>query len=235
VIVEIGKAFTFVTSEDDWIKKIAIGAVLVFINFIPIIPMMLLFGYQIRVAQNVIRGDEHPLPEWEDWGQLFIDGAIVWVAGFLYALPAILVTLCASLVIVFGAGGFDGNDESTAAIGGGIILACLAIFFILALLVIMPALFIQYARTGEFGPLFSISQVLGIARDNIGDIILTMVAFIVASLLLAVVSILLSVTICGGIIAWSAGSAWLYISLGHMFGQIGAKHEAKLNDAAYSV
>ena len=131
--MEIGKAFTFVTSEEDWIKKIAIGGVLILINFIPIIPMMLMFGYQIKVAQNVIRGDEHPLPEWEEWGQLFMDGAIVWVAIFLYALPAILMTICASLVIVFGAGS-NGNEGSTAALGGGVILGCLAILFILALI-----------------------------------------------------------------------------------------------------
>ncbi len=233
--MEIGKAFTFVTSEDDWIKKIAIGGVLTLVNFIPIIPMMLMFGYQIRVAQNVIRGDDHPLPEWKDWGQLFIDGAIVWVAIFLYALPAILLTVCASLFIVVGAGGSNGNEGSTAALGGGFIVGCLAILFILALLLIVPAVFIQYARTGEFGPLFSVREVLGIARDNIGDIILVMVAFIVASLLLAVVSTLLMVTICGGFIAMFAGTAWIYVALGHMFGQIGARYESKLNDAAYSM
>jgi hypothetical protein len=234
--MEIGHAFTFVTSEEDWIKKIAIGGVLILINFIPIIPMMLMFGYQIRVAQNVIRGDEHPLPEWEEWGQLFIDGAVVWVAVFLYALPAILMTLCASLVIVFGAGS-NGNEGSTAAIGGGVILGCLAILFILALLLIIPAVFVQYARTGEFGPLFRVGEVIGIARDNIGDIILAMVAAVVASILLGIVSTLLMVTICGGFIAMFAGSAWIYVALGHMYGQIqiGARYESKLNDAAFAV
>ncbi len=232
--MEIGKAFTFVTSEEDWIKKIAIGGVLILINFIPIIPMMLMFGYQIKVAKNVIRGDEHPLPDWEEWGQLFIDGAVVWVAVFLYALPAILMTLCASLVIVFGAGS-NGNEGNTVALGGGVILACLAILFILALLLIMPAVFVQYARTGEFGPLFRVGEVIGIARDNVGDIILAMVATIIAFILLGIVSTLLMVTICGGFIALFVGQAWIYVSLGHMYGQIGARYETKLNEAAYSV
>ncbi len=230
--MEIGKAFTFVTSEEDWIKKIAI--VLILINFIPIIPMMLMFGYQIKVAKNVIRGDEHPLPDWEEWGQLFIDGAVVWVAVFLYALPAILMTLCASLVIVFGAGS-NGNEGNTVALGGGVILACLAILFILALLLIMPAVFVQYARTGEFGPLFRVGEVIGIARDNVGDIILAMVATIIAFILLGIVSTLLMVTICGGFIALFVGQAWIYVALGHMYGQIGARYETKLNEAAYSV
>jgi hypothetical protein len=233
-MMEIGKAFTFVTSEEDWIKKIAIGGVLILINFIPIIPMMLMFGYQIKVAKNVIRGDEHPLPEWEEWGQLFIDGAVVWVAVFLYALPAILMTLCASLVIVFGAGS-NGNEGNTVALGGGVILACLAILFILALLLIMPAVFVQYARTGEFGPLFRVGEVIGIARDNVGDIILAMVATIIAFILLGIVSTLLMVTICGGFIALFVGQAWIYVALGHMYGQIGARYESKLNDAAYAV
>lgn len=233
--MEIGKAFTFVTSEEDWIKKIAIGGVLILINFIPIIPMMLMFGYQIKVAQNVIRGDEHPLPEWEEWGQLFMDGAVVWVAVFLYALPAILMTLCASLVIFVGGSGLSFDDGFSAALGGGLILLCLAIVFLLALLLIIPAVFVQYARTGEFGPLFRVGEVIGIARDNVGDIILAMVATIIAFILLGIVSTLLMVTICGGFIALFVGQAWIYVALGHMYGQIGARYESKLNDAAYAV
>jgi hypothetical protein len=164
-----------------------------------------------------------------------MDGAVVWVAVFLYALPAILMTLCASLVIFVGGSGLSLDDGFSAALGGGLILLCLAILFLLALLLIMPAVFVQYARTGEFGPLFRVGEVIGIARDNIGDIILTMVAAIVASILLGVVTTLLVVTVCGPIIAFAAGSAWIYVALGHMYGQIGAKHESKLNDAAYAV
>ena len=70
--MEIGKAFTFVTEDEGWIKKLAIGAVFVLVPFL----ILLVIGYQILIIRNVIDGKDRPLPEWEDFGQLFKDGLI---------------------------------------------------------------------------------------------------------------------------------------------------------------
>ena len=74
--------------------------------------------------------------------------------------------------------------------------------------------------------------VLGIARDNIGDIILVSVAAIVAALLLGLISAVLSITICGGFIATLVGTVWINVAMGHMYGQIAANIEGKADYAA---
>ncbi|MGB3715465.1 MAG: DUF4013 domain-containing protein [Candidatus Promineifilaceae bacterium] len=240
--MEIGKAFTFITSEDNWIKKIGIGAVVaLFSGLIPIIPTMLIMGYGIQVGKNVLRGDEHPLPEWEEWGQLFMDGAVVWIVTFIYALPLMILGLCMTFlwlpVITEAAdsGEFVFGGISGVATGGIAVLCCLLFLYFLVFIALVPAIYVQYIRTGEFGPLFRVGEVFGIARDNIGDIILAVVAIIVAGLLVGLVSVILSITICGGIIAGLVGGAWISVAIGHMFGQIAAKIDSKSDDAAYAM
>jgi hypothetical protein len=237
--MEIGEAFTFVPSEDNWIKKIGIGAVIVlFTGIIPIIPTIFLVGYGIQVGKNVVRGEEHPLPDWEEWGQLFMDGAVVSVAIFVYALPIVLLGLCMLLLSLpaltesWDSGDVGFNAISGAATAGIVAMCCIFFLYALVLIAVVPAIYAQYIRTGEFGPLFRVGEVLGIARDNIGDIILVSVAAIVAALLLGLISSVLSITICGGFIATLVGTVWINVAMGHMYGQIAAKIDAKSAYAA---
>jgi hypothetical protein len=237
--MEIGKAFTFVPSEDDWIKKLGIGAVIVlFTGIIPIIPMIFLVGYGIRVGKNVVRGEEHPLPDWDEWGELFMDGAVVSVATFVYALPIVVLGLCMLLLSLpalaesWDSGEIGFSAISGAATAGIFAMCCIFFLYALVLIAVVPALYAQYIRTEEFGPLFRVGEVLGIARDNIGDIILVSVAAIVAALLLGLISSILSITICGGFIATLVGTVWINVAMGHMYGQIAAKIESKAVYAA---
>ena len=45
-------------------------------------------GYFVRLVRNVARGDERPLPEWDDLGGIFSDGlraVAVYLAYFVAA------------------------------------------------------------------------------------------------------------------------------------------------------
>jgi hypothetical protein len=121
---------------------------------------------------------------------------------------------------------------SSAATAGIFAMCCIFFLYALVLIAVVPALYAQYIRTEEFGPLFRVGEVLGIARDNIGDIILVSVAAIVAALLLGLISSILSITICGGFIATLVGTVWINVAMGHMYGQIAAKIESKAVYAA---
>lgn len=226
--MEIGKAFTFVNEDEDWIKKVAIGAVFVLVPFL----ILLVIGYQILIIRNVIDGKDRPLPEWQDFGQLFIDGLILAVTIFVYALPVILIWLCAVLVSV-GTSDSSGN-LSGAGIAGLGVLGCLALLLGIALAFITPALYIQYARTGEFGPLFRFGEVMAIARENLADILIVIVVAIVANFAVSLVSSILFFTICGPIIISLAGTAWVMFATGHLYGQIGRKMSNKALQSDYS-
>jgi hypothetical protein len=93
----------------------------------------------------------------------------------------------------------------------------------MGLTIVIPALYIQYIRTDEFGALFRVGEVFGIVRNNVADILLTMVASIGANIVLQLAASLLSWTVCVPIVLLLAGPIWISISIGHLYGQIAAK------------
>ena len=65
--MDIGKAFSYVFEDEQWISKVLIGGLLI---WIPIVNFAV-FGYMIKVAQNVAQGNPRPLPEWGEFGDHF--------------------------------------------------------------------------------------------------------------------------------------------------------------------
>lgn len=229
--MEIGKAFTFVNEDEAWIKKLAIGAVFVLFGVF-LIPIMVVVGYQIRIIRNVIDGKDRPLPEWDEFGQLLVDGAVMFVAGFVYSLPIILISVCSAVV---NASLFDGSaDTEGIGIVATIALSCLSILYGLALAVIIPALYILYARTGELGSLFRFAEVIATARENLVDFIVVVLINLVANMVVGFAAILVAITLCGPFIVLLAGTAWVMFATAHLYGQIARKTSGKILTPDYS-
>ena len=229
--MDIGKAYTFIPEEDDWIKKIIIGGVLALFSFL-FIPIFFLFGYQIAVVRKVMKGDVHPLPEWEDWGKMFMDGLVIWVAQIVYALPVILLSLCSLIILVPAStdpSGDIGASFSGAAIFGLVVLSCLVLLFSIALAFIVPALYVQYAKMGEFGSLFQVGEIINIAREHFVDILIVFVAAIAAGIVLGLVT---WIPICGWFILAPLGSVWIMVATAFLYGQIAAKTGSKDSEVA---
>ena len=81
--MDVGKAFSYVFQDDRWIGKIVVGAVLAFFTFL-LIPIPLLIGWAVGVTRNVMDGLEDPMPAWEDWETLFVDGLRVFGIWIIY-------------------------------------------------------------------------------------------------------------------------------------------------------
>jgi hypothetical protein len=232
--VDVGEAYLFVKDDEGWIGKIAVGAVILFFSFL-FIPIFFLVGYQIAVARNVLEGEEHPLPAWDNWGQLFMDGIVVSVAQLIYALPIVLLGLCSWLVFLVPALG-AGSDLEEALAGGALIgffaIMCIIILLGIALAFVVPALYVQYVRSGNFGSMFRFAEVIEIARQNLADILITVVASIGGGLVLSVLISIALITICGGLILSYAGPVWLMVATAHLYGQIAANVEGKGKEKA---
>jgi uncharacterized protein involved in cysteine biosynthesis len=90
---------------------------------------------------------------------------------------------------------------------------------------------IQYVQTNELGAMFRFGEVVSIARDNIGDIVIVALATFGASFVLSAVLGVLNIIPCLGqivsvIISIAAGPYLMAIS-GHLYGQIAAKGSSK--------
>ncbi|PKO21777.1 MAG: hypothetical protein CVU38_12955, partial [Chloroflexi bacterium HGW-Chloroflexi-1] len=76
--MDIGKSFTYMFEDPDWLRKLGIGTLvgLIGIVFSPIligfIPLLMLMGYTLDVVRNTMDGRQYPLPEWEDWGGFLV-------------------------------------------------------------------------------------------------------------------------------------------------------------------
>jgi hypothetical protein len=228
-----------VTEDERWLGKIGIGMAISLASFL-IIPIPLLVGYLVGITRNVKKGVERPLPEWDDFGQLFKDGLAVIVGQLVYTLPFWII-VCIAIVASLGLGGLaEGNANEDMLAAGfmatwGLVI-CLSLVFAVALFFLSPALVIQYVRTNELGSMFRISEVVAIARENVGDIVIAALASFVASLVVSVVLGLFSaipfIGWCGGPIIGIAVGPYLTAVTGHLYGQIAAKGSGK--EAAFS-
>lgn len=226
--MDVAKAFTFVTEDERWIGKIGIGAAISLVSFL-IIPIPLLVGYLVGITRNVKKGMERPLPEWDDFGQLFQDGLSVMVGQIVYTLP-FWVIMCLALFTT-GALGSLAEMSEDAAIAGIVatwgLVGCLFIVFLLALLFLSPAIVIQYVRTNEMGAMFRFGEVVAIARENAGDIVIAALASFAASLVLSAVLGVVNIIPCLGqiisVVVGIAAGPYLTAVTGHLYGQIAAK------------
>ena len=91
--------------EREWFMKMIIGSV---ISIVPIVNFLSL-GYFIRCIQNSWRGYQS-MPDWDNWGELFRNGCMVFVIllaylvlpislGFLMLALPVVGTVFASLII----------------------------------------------------------------------------------------------------------------------------------------
>jgi hypothetical protein len=76
----------------DWSSRFIIGTGLTLAAYvIPLVPIIFVYGYVLRVMRQATEGEELTLPAWTDWGQLFVDGLRVALVGLVYLLPGVLV------------------------------------------------------------------------------------------------------------------------------------------------
>lgn len=144
-----GELLGWVMKDPDWVTKVLVGAACA-LGAVVLVPMFALTGYKLRIArQQLDRPGATPLPGWEDFGELIVDGLKLTLS--LLLLMMVIVTLF--LVVIGAAIGID------VAISGqpGPITVMVGMFGYLAFIfgvsmgmyVVMPAIEIEYLETGS--------------------------------------------------------------------------------------
>jgi hypothetical protein len=169
--LDIGKAFTFATEDPKWITKILIGGGLILAGVITLIGWIftgpVVLGYLVQLTRNVIAGNPQPLPEWDNWGERWVDGFKSWVVSIVYALPIIVVYAVFQLpALVLNA--TSQNGATAAGTGLSLIGSCLNFFLGIAVAMIMPIAIARYASTSDIGSGLQFGAVFATLRQNIG-------------------------------------------------------------------
>jgi len=88
--------FSYPFKDPAWKKKLLLGFIAALVPFMNIC----LMGYAGRMIKPVADEGRDPfLPEWDDWGGLFIDGLRMLAVTFLGILPSLLFVLPAFVII----------------------------------------------------------------------------------------------------------------------------------------
>jgi hypothetical protein len=231
--MNIGKALSYPFEDKQWLSKIGLG---VLISIVPILNFAWL-GYIIELMRRVIKADPLPMPDWSDLGKKFMDGLMLFLASLVYALPAILligVPLAVMVVPAILAGNSSTQDLANilATAGSFVILClmCILVLYALALSVVFPAIYIEYAHKGTFAACFQFKEIFAQIRKNAGTFFTAWGVYlgvsIAASLAAGIIGGLLGWIPClGQLVALVVGfAAGIYTLLvyGHLFGQYGA-------------
>lgn len=214
--MDIGKAFTYVFDDPNWIQKIVIGGIVL---FIPIVNFAAI-GYMLNALRNVAEGQVTPLPEWGDFGNHFMRGLYAFIGMLIYFLPLIIVVCCIGIVTaVLGSStsqtGTDGSSNNLAGVAGIIILCleCIAGLYAFVAGVTLYAPLTRFAMSAnQLSVFWDFRNNLELIQKNAGAYILALIIGFVASFVAGFGTIL-----C--IIGVLFTSFWAQLVYAHLFGQ----------------
>ncbi len=208
--IDFGRAFKAPFDDPDWVKKTLLGLVW----GILLVTSPALVGAMVEYIRSVAHGNER-LPEWDAFGDKWVRGFMVLLAGILYFLPVWVLALAFFVPVVLASGSNNSDALAAAASGGLCLFGLLAIIYALAVGAVFYSAVVDYAITGEFGAFFRVGDNIARIRANPGYWTAWLIA-ILASFAASVVAG--AIPVLGGLISF--GLTYLaYMVGGNAFGQ----------------
>ncbi|MCL5264413.1 MAG: DUF4013 domain-containing protein [Chloroflexi bacterium] len=205
---DIGKAFTYMFEDENWITKILLGGVFVLLSFI-LVGIPFIIGFMIVTIQNVLAGRPKPLAEWDNLGDKFVKGLLLGIALIIWYIPSFVISMIGSFLPAI-AGPKDGGPLVLL----GLLFSCVAFIYNIALAFILPAIFLQYAVNPNIGSAFQFNEIFSMVTRNVGN-------FVIVFLLSLVASIIASfgfIALCVGVLFTLF---WAELVQAYLYGQLG--------------
>ena len=156
----VGRAFSFMFEDKNWVVKIILGAVFNLLTLVLIgIPFVL--GYLLEVAKNSSEGKELPLPEWDKLGDKFVRGLIYLIILIIYSIPGMILSFIPCVKF------------------------CLGPLYVLALAFVLPYITVKYAQTGSFEDVFRFNEIINFVKANLNNLVIVVllsIAFVIIAL-----------------------------------------------------
>lgn len=168
--MDIGLAFSYITRDREWIKKVLIGGA---ISLIPIIGSFVVYGYIVRIIRNVVDGVPNPLPEWDDFAAYLTNGFLAAVGVFIWGAPLFILAFC---LAVFGS-----INDATSILS--LLGWCLVYPLLFLYMVVVPPIVVgRFAMDGNFNSMLDFNGIIAQIRSvGVGPYAMLLVLAIVAS------------------------------------------------------
>lgn len=217
--MDIGKAFTYVFEDPNWIMKILIGGIVL---LIPIVNFAV-YGYMLSTLKNVADGQPNPLPEWSDFGAHFMKGLYAFVGILVYFLPAIVV-YCCIFALTFGLSAAAGSSSGSGSDAGSSIAGVLGLVTLcLQCIVGIYALFAGltlYAPLTRFAMSANQLSIFWDFRGNLAFIQKNLTNYIIALLIAFVASFVAEFGIILCVVGVLFTIFWAQMVAANVFGQL---------------
>lgn len=142
-----------------WVK-VLVGGLL---SFVPVVNIFA-FGYLLRVNKGIRKEGRIALPDWNDWGGLFIDGlkfAVVWLGYWL--LPLLLAYGMAALIDM---------------VNLGLVAYMLVSFTFLLAPILFSAALYRYNMRSDFRDLLNVALIIRMGYGVFPRLIIPALAFL---------------------------------------------------------
>jgi len=217
---DLNHLLTFPLKETESRKQFLIGMLIYLAAFIiPIIPMLFATGYMMRIMRQVLKGERPRMIAWDEWGEMFTDGARLFGVRLVFMLPIFLL-LCPligfNVALPFIMEHASQNADWIAIIFpllfGGFFLILMPLSLVIS--VILPAAEVHVTDKGEFAAAFHVREWWAIFCANWGGFLLALaIAYGISFVLTIVVqfAMLTLVLIC--VLPFILPGIWMYMSL----------------------
>lgn len=206
--MDIGRAFSYPFEDAEWARKVVIGAVL---SLIPIVNFATV-GYALHQMKAIAEGRWVPLPEWDNFGDKFVDGLILSIGVLIWTIPSWVIGGASLVPLVLSA--ISGREPGLAA-GAGILALMVAGLWLLVVGVAYPAMAMNFAVKRTFGACFEIAAIVDFITRDAGSYALGIVAYLGAAILVGILS---SVPLVGFLVA-AAGGFYILLVVAGAYGQ----------------
>ena len=215
--MDIARAFTFAFEDDEWVSKLVLVVIWTFIAAIPVVGLVgfaALAGYTVELLRNMRRGQENPLPQWDNLGDKISHGFNVLIATLVYNIPNVLLA-CGFLFLAPSFGPADGQAASTASSAALAITCCLTVVVLGYNVIIWPLIALgtmRYVESRQITAYFQVSDLWATINRHMGQTAQWMIISFFATLVLGI----LNAIPC---IGWLASLALTVPVQGHLLGQ----------------
>jgi hypothetical protein len=238
----LSEIFMFPIKDAEARKHLFVGVLVALAGFIiPILPFFALMGYSVLIARQVLRGESPRMVAWEDWGDMFKNGAKLFGVRMVYSIPIFLITI-PLIFISLGLPIFATTLDSREAelfftlfpllIMG---LMCILVPISLPLAILIPAAEIHSIEKDDFSAAFQFKEWWQVLRTNLSGFIAAFAIYYVLSMVLVIIMQLLIATVilsCLLIVFMPAMTAYLSILMYVMIAIAYREGKAKLAQVA---
>ena len=232
-MLDIRRALDYMSEDPRASEKLGLGAV---ISLAPILNLAAI-GYEVELARRVAQAEPRPLPEWNDVRHLWVQGAGLGLAFFIYGLPMLLIALGGLAAVFLGlllslqtesARTGAGPVPPAPVLGAFLVLLATAFVYGSILGLLRPAILAEYVQRGTFQACFDFGAILRFIRQDVGGYLLAWLTELVLGWMISVPLFLVGFIVAFipfvgplliALVAAAAGFFVLLVS-GHLVGQL---------------